>query len=118
MGSMKKCDRCGKPYDIPDKNAYVMALENMAKVMRDFIGGKPLIIAKITECVDLYPECKDSLNRWFRHIEKPEEPEPHTGGAETCIMCGDIIPEGRQVCPWCACGIHNDSPSRAPEGRV
>ena len=24
-----------------------------------------------------------------------------TGNAETCVACGEVIPEGRQVCPGC-----------------
>lgn len=26
---------------------------------------------------------------------------PLTSSAETCVSCGEIIPEGRQVCPKC-----------------
>ena len=26
-------------------------------------------------------------------------------GANTCVCCGDIIPEGRQVCPKCENGV-------------
>lgn len=38
---------------------------------------------------------------------------------ERCVMCGDIIPEGRQICPWCACGIKgDDSPSRTADNVV
>ncbi len=25
----------------------------------------------------------------------------NVGGAETCVSCGETIPEGRQVCPGC-----------------
>ena len=28
-------------------------------------------------------------------------------GVNTCVCCGDIIPEGRQVCPKCE-GVNND----------
>ena len=33
--------------------------------------------------------------------------------AERCVMCGEIIPEGRQVCPVCE---KNGGPSRAKDG--
>ena len=30
---------------------------------------------------------------------------PLTSSADTCVCCGEIIPEGRQVCPKCEeCG--------------
>lgn len=28
---------------------------------------------------------------------------------ETCVCCGDIIPEGRQVCPACEIGVSNEN---------
>lgn len=27
--------------------------------------------------------------------------------ADRCVCCGDVIPEGRQVCPACEGGVHN-----------
>lgn len=116
MAIVKKCDRCGKVYDTPEKTAVLSAFEKMAKAVYGFTDVTYSIREKITECVDFCPECEDSLEKWFKNPENPEETEPPTDG-ERCAICGEIISEGREklVCPWCACGIHNDSPSRAPE---
>lgn len=33
--------------------------------------------------------------------EEREELEKKISNADTCVVCGAIIPEGRQVCPIC-----------------
>lgn len=32
-------------------------------------------------------------------------------GAETCICCGAVIPEGRQICPICERNLVNSMPN-------
>ena len=42
----------------------------------------------------------------FMFFEDDEKILKHTNN--TCIFCGDIIPEGRQICPNCEHNISSD----------
>ena len=46
------------------------------------------------------------LNMYRREYEKRAELyRAVMAGAEHCVVCGDVIPEGRQVCPKCERGM-------------
>ena len=49
------------------------------------------IIFGMTE-LELWREKTKKLTRLEKRLEE---------AAETCVVCGDVIPEGRQVCPRC-----------------
>ena len=44
-------------------------------------------------------------NTWYTNAKewtkKVVKPSAHTMGADTCVTCGEPIPEGRHVCPNC-----------------
>ncbi len=35
------------------------------------------------------------------HYTKITEQPPASDNSDRCICCGEVIPEGRQVCPMC-----------------
>ena len=46
--------------------------------------------------LDLINRQREEIERLKKHREEPS-PTPNN----TCICCGEIIPEGRQICPTC-----------------
>lgn len=112
MANIKKCDRCGISYE-PRKET---AVDNLAKALAAFMRSPfaaSVYVEQMTEKVDLCEDCRKSLEDWFRAGDKiirrkKEEPTETPENAEHCCMCGEVIPEGRQVCPWCACGIDSN----------
>lgn len=40
---------------------------------------------------------------WMRYLKQPAETP--TENADRCVCCGEIIPEGRQVCPNCLVAV-------------
>ena len=77
---MIKCKECGQVF-----------YEDESRVIRQEVGvwlGFPCY-----EELDTCPYCH-SDDLWYDYDPPPEN-------AERCVICGDIIPEGRQVCPNC-----------------
>ena len=51
----------------------------------------------MAEC-NAYGE-RAEASQWLPWLKQPAE--THTENADRCVCCGEIIPEGRQVCPNC-----------------
>lgn len=75
----------------------------MAQAVRDAEagGGKqiPVVFHKKNHAEILVTM---RIEDWFGLYREWEAGGGLTENAERCVVCGDIIPEGRQVCPNCA----------------
>lgn len=63
---------------------------------------RPKEYMRIMECVAL-KYSRLLYKAGFRQAEQPEN-------AERCVVCGEIIPEGRQVCPQCEAAEGTETP--------
>lgn len=66
------------------EESYLKAKEAFKK---KWFGDRDVRVQRIID--ESLKECKDELYKTFGF------------NAERCIVCGDVIPEGRQVCPMC-----------------
>lgn len=114
MALIMKCDRCGISYEPREETVVDNLAKALSALMRSPFAAS-VYVEKMTERVDLCEDCRASLKEWFRagdksiRLKKDAQPGPTQTpeNAEHCCVCGEVIPEGRQVCPWCACGINN-----------
>ena len=79
----KKCDRCGKLYEIVDsrkdktidtrfKFVQVPNAEDMSgnKIIEQQTMEVRLYVGRYDDCVDLCPECRKSFKKWFESTDK------------------------------------------------
>jgi predicted nucleic acid-binding Zn ribbon protein len=81
--------------------AYADRMCNRCEV-KDSICCGSCFISRIKDGADLINRQKGEIERLRKYTEEPS-PAPNN----TCICCGEIIPEGRQVCPSCGKQLKN-----------
>ncbi len=82
----KKCDRCGKLYEMPGacedtgakvrfKHMYINGAEDMSgnKIAEKQTKGIYIKTSGYNDEVDLCPECRKSLKKWFESTDKEEK---------------------------------------------
>lgn len=66
------------------------------------------------ELAEYFADIATEVSNGISYSERPEEwlewlkqpAETHTENADRCVCCGEIIPEGRQVCPNCLAAVN------------
>ena len=90
----KKCDRCGKLYEIRSANAFETLAETLKKaaaILNERLSARINVMEKIEQELDLCPACLKSLNKWMKEGVKNEQEERTSDGYNACEVVIDEL---------------------------
>lgn len=67
MANAKQCDRCGEFYTVPKETTLTNLAEKVSMIAK---SETQLMLDAVTSLLDLCPECRVSLEKWFYNKEE------------------------------------------------
>ena len=67
MANAKQCDRCGEFYPVPKETTLTNFAEKVSMIAK---SETQLMLDAVVSSLDLCPECRVSLEKWFYNKEK------------------------------------------------